>query len=577
MNKIDLLKRIFRTQIRKYFKQIVIIFLFIILSAMATTAVAWLLDPAIKKIFIEKDKVMLYVIPVAIICAFAIKSLSVFVVRIKTIKIAYSVIKNIQILLGEKILQADTSFLTSKHSGKFISNFITDTLTLSNVLNGIAVNAVKEGVTLIFLLGLMFYQNWKLSLLAITLIPLAALFSRKIGKRMGKAVTTYLSMSEVFMKYLSEILKATQVIKIFQKEKDELKNLSSVISSRTDTIIKMERTRLGAGPIMETITGFAIAIVVFTGGLQSIAGQIEIGQFFSFLTALMLAYQPVRALASVNIGIQEGLTAADRIYKLLDNKDFITNKEGSKEFIINKANVSFKNLSFKYSDGTQALKNINANIEGGTKVALVGPSGGGKSTFINLIPRFYDPQQGCIEIDSQNIKDVTIQSLRKHMAMVSQDVILFDDTVKANIAYGNIEATDEEILEASKQANCHEFIEELQNKYETLIGENGVKLSGGQKQRISIARAILKKSSIILLDEATSSLDTESEKRVQDAINKLTESKTTIIIAHRLSTISEVDKIFVIKDGELIEEGTHKNLINNSIMYKKLYEQQQLL
>tara|TARA_B100000242_G_scaffold63780_1_gene39074 strand:+ start:2266 stop:3999 length:1734 start_codon:yes stop_codon:yes gene_type:complete len=577
MNKIDLLKRIFRTQIRKYFKQIVIIFLFIILSAMATTAVAWLLDPAIKKIFIEKDKVMLYVIPVAIICAFAIKSLSVFVVRIKTIKIAYSVIKNIQILLGEKILQSDTSFLTSKHSGKFISNFTNDTLTLSNVLNGIAVNAVKEGVTLIFLLGLMFYQNWKLSLLAITLIPLAALFSRKIGKRMGKAVTTYLSMSEVFMKYLSEILKATQVIKIFQKEKDELKNLSSVISSRTDTIIKMERTRLGAGPIMETITGFAIAIVVFTGGLQSISGQIEIGQFFSFLTALMLAYQPVRALASVNIGIQEGLTAADRIYRLLDNKDFITNKEGSKEFIIGKANVSLKNLSFKYSDGTQALKNINAHIEGGTKVALVGPSGGGKSTFINLIPRFYDPQQGYIEIDSQNIKDVTIQSLRKHMAMVSQDVILFDDTVKANIAYGNIEATDEDILEASKQANCHEFIEELQNKYETLIGENGVKLSGGQKQRISIARAILKKSSIILLDEATSSLDTESEKRVQDAINNLTESKTTIIIAHRLSTISKVDKIFVIKDGELIEEGSHKNLINNSIMYKKLYEQQQLL
>ena len=291
----------------------------------------------------------------------------------------------------------------------------------------------------------------------------------------------------------------------------------------------------------------------------------------------MLAYQPVRALASVNIGIQEGLTAADRIYRLLDNKDFITNKEGSKEFIIGKANVSLKNLSFKYSDGTQALKNINAHIEGGTKVALVGPSGGGKSTFINLIPRFYDPQQGYIEIDSQNIKDVTIQSLRKHMAMVSQDVILFDDTVKANIAYGNIEATDEDILEASKQANCHEFIEELQNKYETLIGENGVKLSGGQKQRISIARAILKKSSIILLDEATSSLDTESEKRVQDAINNLTESKTTIIIAHRLSTISKVDKIFVIKDGELIEEGSHKNLINNSIMYKKLYEQQQLL
>lgn len=577
MNKIDLLKRIFKTQIKKYYKQILVIFFFIIFSALSTTAVAWLLDPAIKKIFIEKDKVMLYLIPLAIICAFLVKSLSTFMVRIKTIKIACSVIKNIQILLGEKILKSDTSFLTSKHSGKFISNFTTDTVTLSNVLNGIAVNAVKEGITLIFLLGLMFYQNWKLSLLAITLIPIAAMFSRKIGKRMGKAVLTFLTLSEVFTKYLSEILKATQVIKIFQKEKDELKNLSNVISSRTDTIIKMEKTRLGASPIMETITGFAIAIVVFTGGLQSIAGQIEMGQFFSFLTALMLAYQPVRSLASVNIGIQEGLTAANRIYQLLDNKDFIVNKEGSKEFEIKNADVQLKNLSFKYPDGTKALKNINASIEGGTKVALVGPSGGGKSTFINLIPRFYDPQEGHVEIDNQNIKDVTIQSLRKHIAMVSQDVILFDDTVKANIAYGNIEATEKEIIEASRQANCHEFIEGLKDKYETNIGENGVKLSGGQKQRISIARAILKKSSIILLDEATSSLDTESEKKVQDAINNLTESKTTIIIAHRLSTISKVDKILVIKEGELIEEGNHKNLIDNSIIYKRLYEQQQLL
>ncbi len=577
MSKIDLLKRIFKTQIKRYYKQILVIFFFIIFSALSTTAVAWLLDPAIKKIFIEKDKVMLYLIPLAIICAFLVKSLSTFMVRIKTIKIACSVIKNIQILLGEKILKSDTSFLTSRHSGKFISNFTTDTVTLSNVLNGIAVNAVKEGVTLIFLLGLMFYQDWKLSLLAITLIPIAALFSRKIGKRMGKAVLTFLTLSEVFTKYLSEILKATQVIKIFQKEKDELKNLSDVISSRTETIIRMEKTRLGASPIMETITGFAIAIVVFTGGLQSIAGQIEIGQFFSFLTALMLAYQPVRSLASVNIGIQEGLTAAERIYQLLDNKDFIVNKEGSKEFEIMNADVKLKNLSFKYPDGTEALKKINANIEGGTKVALVGPSGGGKSTFINLIPRFYDPQEGHVEIDNQNIKDVTIQSLRKHIAMVSQDVILFDDTVKANIAYGNIEATEEEILEASRKANCHEFIKGLKDKYETNIGENGVKLSGGQKQRISIARAILKKSSIILLDEATSSLDTESEKKVQDAINNLTESKTTIIIAHRLSTISKVDKILVIKEGELIEEGNHKNLIDNSIIYKRLYEQQQLL
>ena len=309
MNKLDLIKRIFRTQVKRHLTQFIIIFLFIIISAMATSAVAWLLDPAIKKIFIEKNRTLLVIIPALIILAFVIKSISTYIIRIKTIKISFNIIKNIQILMADKILKSDTSFIISKHSGKFISNFTNDTQILLNVINGIAITSVKEFVTLIALLGLMFYQNWQLSILAIIMIPVAAFFSKKFGKRMKKFVNQSLQASEVFTKFLSEILKSTTVIKIFQKEDKELDNFKNVIEDRVEKMTQVERTRLGATPIMETITGIAIAIVVFAGGYLSIKDEIEVGSFFSFLTALMLAYQPVRALASVNIGINEGLIA----------------------------------------------------------------------------------------------------------------------------------------------------------------------------------------------------------------------------------------------------------------------------
>ena len=574
MNKLDLIKRIFRTQVKRHLTQFIIIFLFIIISALATSAVAWLLDPAIKKIFIEKNRTLLVIIPALIILAFVIKSISTYIIRIKTIKISFNIIKNIQILMADKILKSDTSFIISKHSGKFISNFTNDTQILLNVINGIAIISVKEFVTLIALLGLMFYQNWQLSILAIIMIPVAAFFSKKFGKRMKKFVNQSLQASEVFTKFLSEILKSTTVIKIFQKEDKELDNFKNVIEDRVEKMTQVERTRLGATPIMETITGIAIAIVVFAGGYLSIKDEIEVGSFFSFLTALMLAYQPVRALASVNIGINEGLIAAKRIYELLDNQNNISNDPKKNNLVIKNKNIAFENVSFIYPDGTQALRNITFSIKGGSTIALVGKSGSGKSSFINLIPRFYNVSEGKISIDEQNINEVNLSSLRKEIALVSQETVLFDDTVEANIRYGRLDASKEEVLAASKNAAADEFIKELPNGYSTIIGENGVKLSGGQKQRISIARAMLKNSSIILLDEATSALDSESETKIKYAVDNLIKNRTTIIIAHRLSTIKNANKILVLSDGNLVAEGTHNELIEKSELYKKLYNQE---
>ena len=574
MNSYALVKRIFKTQVFRYLSQFLVIFAFIIISALSTAGVAWLLDPAIKKIFIEKNKVLLFLIPAAIVFAFMLKSLSTYIIRIKTIKISFNIIKNIQILMAEKILKSDTSYIISKHSGKFISNFTSDTGTLLGVINGIAISAIKEFITLIALMSLMFYQNWRLSLLAIIMIPIAAFFTKKLGKKMGKFVNKSLEASEIFTKYLSEILKATPIIKIFQKEDQELKNFKNVIEDRIDVMSRVEKTRLGAGPIMETITGMAVAIVVLAGGYLSIQNKIEVGSFFSFLTALMLAYQPVRALAGVNIGINEGIAAAKRIYALLDNVNEISDHVKSENLIIKNKDIVFENVTFSYPDGTIALKNISTKIKGGSTVALVGKSGSGKSSFINLIPRFYNITSGDIKIDGQSIKNLNIVSLRKEIALVSQEIILFDDTIKSNIAYGKINASDEEILTASNNAVADEFIKKLPNGYDSIIGENGVMLSGGQKQRLSIARAMLKNSSIILLDEATSALDTESETKVKYAIDNLIKNRTTIVIAHRLSTIKNANKIIVLNEGQLVAEGTHEELIQNSKDYQKLYNQE---
>ena len=576
MNKLQLSKRIYRTQIKKYIPDLIIIVIFMIINGAATAGVAWLLDPAIKKIFIEKDKLYLYLIPAAIVVTFLIRSVSLYLTRIQTINISYKIKESIQKNLAEKILYSDLAYIHDNHSGKFISNFTEDTSKLQNVTQTVALNSTKEIISLFFLIALMISKDIYLSMLALTIIPIAAIMSKKLGKRMGKAVFGVLEANEEFTKYLSEILKSVTLIKIFQGEKGEMSKLGKVIKNWIQKSMKVEKTRLGSAPMMEVLTGFAVALVVFAGGYRSMNGQLEVGAFFSFLTALMLAYQPVRALAGINVALNEGFSAATRIFKILDVQTLIKNSINASKLQIGEGNIQFHNVSMRYKNGPNVLNNVNLNIKGKSKVALVGSSGGGKTTVLNLIPRFYDPGEGYISIDNQKISEVTLESLRKEIALVSQDIVLFDDTIKNNLIFANAVASDEEIINACIKANCHNFISEMKDGYNTVVGENGVKLSGGQKQRISIARAILKNSSIILLDEATSALDTESEKIVQEAMNNLSEDKTTVTIAHRLSTIKNSDLIYVIDKGMVVEKGTHEELLNLNGIYRKLCDQQTL-
>ena len=575
MTNSEIFKRLIKTKVNKYFKRLVFALILSVIVALSTAATAWLLDPAIKKIFLDKDLSMLYLIPIAIVVAFSTKGISLFLARATTIKVGLDISRDLQQEMAETILKSDVHTIEDKHSAKFISNFIFDTQLMRELVSTALLNMMKDTLTLTFLICLMFYQNWRLAIFAILMIPCAAIISRSLGKRMGKAAREAQEHSGNLARFLSEILKASKVIKIYQKESFEYGRAKKVIHGLIEKLKKMTIIQIRATPIMEILTGFIIAGFIYYSGYLVMEGKIGINNFFSFLAAMMLAYQPIRSLASINIVVNQGFAAAKRIFEIIDTKISIREDENSKNLTIKDASISFKNINFSYPSSDQhAVKNLNLVIKGGSTAALVGHSGAGKSTIFNLLPRFYDPQIGTILIDDQNIGKVSLQSLRKNISLVSQDITLFDDTVMANIAYANLNASKEEVMEAAKLAAAEDFINNLPNKLETVIGENGVRLSGGQKQRLSIARALLKNSPIILLDEATSSLDAESENQVQQAIANLTKNKTTIIIAHRLSTIMNADTIFVLSNGEIAASGKHKELLNTSKIYKNLYDKQ---
>jgi len=540
-----------------------------------TAAIAWLLDPAVKKIFVEKDTTMILLIPLAIVLAFAIKGLSLYFSRVILINISQEIVRVLGSQMASTVLDSDTQTIESKHSGKYISHFLYDVNMISSMVGSGVLNLMKDSLTLIVLLGVMFYQNWRLAFFALIMMPLAAIVSKSLGKRIGKVTGESAIISGDLSKFLSEMLKASKMVKIYQREKFEFKKISEILKKHMEKQIKIASVLIRATPIMEILTGIIIGSFIYYTGFMVSSGEIEINEFFSFLTAMMLSYQPIRSLATINMLFYQGAAAAERVFGVIDTKTTIKEIEGMPKLEIKKANINFKNVSFSYpTSKDKAISNINFSIEGGTTTALVGHSGAGKSTIINLLPRFYDPTSGQIVVDEQNIHNVSLNSLRKNMSLVSQDIILFDDTVRANIAYAKLEATENEIKKACDFAAATEFIEKLPNSYETIIGENGIKLSGGQKQRVSIARAILKDSPIILLDEATSSLDADSEDKVQNAIINLTKNKTTLVIAHRLSTIIRADKIIIIDQGQLIESGTHNELLKNSSIYKNLYSKQ---
>jgi len=572
---IIILKRLFRNYVKKHFKRILLSLVLSIIVATSSAATAWLLDPAVKKIFIDKDRTLAWLIPIAIICAFAAKAISLYFARINIIKVGARIGAVLQKEIANIMLISDIQTLDNRHSGKYIANIMHDASMVQALVSTGVLNLMKDSFSIITLVSLMFYQNWKLALFAICMMPLAAIIAKSLGKRIGKATGEAGEISGRVTAFLSEIFKASRMIRIYQKEKIENENASNVITEMMNKNIKIASILIRATPIMEILTGIMIAGFIFFAGQLIDAGELEVNNFFSFLAAMMLAYQPIRSLATLNMLVYQGAASAKRVFTVTDHAIKIKNDSTLDNLIIKNSNIEFENVSFKYETTVnKAIRSINIKIEGGSMTAFVGQSGAGKSTIINLIPRFYDPQEGRIKIDNQDIKEVTLDSLRKNISLVSQDVVLFDDTVRNNILYANANASEQEFDEACRFAAANEFIEKLPNKYETIIGENGVRLSGGQKQRISIARAMLKKASIILLDEATSSLDSDSEGVVQNAIANLTKNKTTLVIAHRLSTIHNARNIFVLKNGKIIDTGNHDYLIKNSEEYKSLYQKQ---
>jgi len=575
MSNIQILKRLYRNYTKKYLSKILLSVFFTVLLAGSTSAVAYLLDPAIRLLFIEQKQSLILVIPGLIVLAFAVKGASLYLARIIMIGVSEEVRRDIQVDMFSSLINADTKSIDNKHSGKFITNLTNDVGMITGLVSTVILNLFKDSLTLIGLLTVMIYQNWKLSLVAIVMIPLASIAARTLGKRIGKVTTQQMNKAGTFNSYLIEIFKNHKLTKIFQKETYEQKRAVEYIDDLKETSKKINAVFVRASPIMEVLTGIMIAFLIFISAKLIATNELEVSNFFSFLAAMMLAYQPVRSLATLNISIQQGLSGAKRVLPVIDDKPEIQEKVNSSELKINSGQIKFENVNFKYSSKElQILNSINLDIPGKKMTALVGHSGAGKSTILNLIPRFYNSDSGDIKIDDQSIYNSTIFSLRQNISLVSQDTTLFDDTIKNNIAYANSAASNSEIEEAAKFSFASEFIEKLPNKYDTIIGENGVRLSGGEKQRISIARAILKKSPIILLDEATSSLDAETESKIQKAINFLTKGRTTIVIAHRLSTILNSDKIYVINKGTIIGEGKHNELLKSSSVYKNFYEKQ---
>ena len=576
MEKIDIIKRLYFDYSKKHIKKILFSLFFALLVAGSTSAIAYLLDPAIKKIFIEKDQTLIIIIPIFIIIAFTVKGSALYLAKILMIKVSEEVKKNMQCDMLINLISADTRLIDGKHTGKFISNITIDVFHITQLISGAILSVFKDSLTLIGLLGVMFFQNWKLSLIAIIMIPLASLAAKTLGKRIGKVTTEHMVRAGVLNLFLIELFKNHKLIKIFQKEKYENNRAEKFINDVKEKTIKIATVFVRASPVMEILTGIMIAILIYYSGKLVLKNEIDINNFFSFLAAMMLAYQPVKALAALNITINQGLSAAARILPVIDEKSKLRENDDDFELKVKKGDIELKDISFKYDSERESnvLNSVNIKMLGGKMTSIVGHSGAGKSTILNLIPRFYDSISGDIKIDNQSIYKCTISSLRKNISLVSQDTTLFDDTIRNNIAYANLDASQKEIEEAAKNSFASEFIDKLPNKYETIIGENGTRLSGGEKQRLSIARAMLKKSQIILLDEATSSLDAETENKIQEAISFLTKDRTTIVIAHRLSTILNSDRIYVMDSGKVVDEGTHGELLINSTVYKNFYEKQ---
>lgn len=571
---LSLVRRLWHEHIKPYRWHVVGGLVCMAVAAATTAVLAKMLQPLFDDVFMARNEAMLFQVAGLVLVIFVLKGLSSFGESVSMIYVGQKIIGDIQNRLFDHFIEADLAYFHARSSGELVSRFTNDV----NLMRGAVTTALtgmgKDTLSLIFLIGLMFYQDWVLATLAFFVFPVAILPIVKIGRKMRKVSINTQEEMGAFTILLHQIFQGMRVVKAYAMERYEQERAYRLIDCISQLNIKGGRVRAASHPIMETLGGCAIVIVILYGGTQVIGGNRTTGTFISFITALLLAYEPMKRLAGLNASLQEGLAAAWRVFEAIDLKPAIVSSSQAHALHVTKGEIALKEVCFSYPNGKKAVKNISLTLKAGQRIALVGPSGSGKSTLLNLIPRFYDVASGRIEIDGRDIRDVTLSSLRSHVALVSQEVILFDDTVRANIAYGRWGASEEEIVNAAKAAAAHTFIKALPEGYDTIVGEQGVRLSGGQRQRLSIARAMLKNAPLLLLDEATSSLDTASERQVQAALNRLMEGRTTIVVAHRLSTVVDADMIYVIEEGEVSEKGTHLELLDNNKTYAKLVDLQ---
>ena len=577
-NTIRLLKRLFANYVRKHYSKLIISIFCMIIVAGATALNAWMMQPVLDEIFINKNKTLIVLIPIAVITIAIFKGIASYVQSIFMSFIGYRLVADVQNQMFRAAIRCDLSFHNEINSGTMVSRFIADVGALSRGVHNVIINIIKDSFTFVFLIGVMFYHDTKLAFLALFVFPIAIYPIRRIGKRLRKiSKSTQVGFGMLTSK-LSESFSAIKTIKAFGSENFESKRIDKEIINIFNLTYKSTKVNSIARPLMEIISGCAIGAIIFIGGSQVIQGQTTPGTFFSFLTALLMAYQPVKSLASLNATLQIAMASAERVFEILDKKPLMKETKHPKDNMIdlkNKNNINISKISFKYPNSTKLiLKNINLKIYNGERVALVGYSGAGKTTLLNLLPRFFDPYKGKIEIGGIDVKNLSFNFIRNYFSLVSQDIVLFDETLKYNICYGSNKYSKADLQNACKKSHCSEFIKKFPRGFNEIIGENGSKLSGGQKQRVAIARAFIRNSPFLLLDEATSSLDSRSEKKIHDSLDKLISNKTALIIAHRLSTVIDADRIVIINNGEVVDVGKHSTLIKTSKIYKHLHELQ---
>ncbi|NQV83429.1 MAG: ATP-binding cassette domain-containing protein [Rhodospirillales bacterium] len=566
--------RLWHESIRPYFGWILLAVLCMGCMAAATAFSAWLMEPVVNEVFIAENRNLLWPLGGAVFLTFLIKGLANYGQSVLMSFVGFRIIADNQNRLFAHLARMDIAFFHNNSTGKLISRFTVDInqmrVAVSNVLTGFG----KDLLSLVGLVSVMFLKDWQLAAISIFIFPLAAVPVLRIGRRMRKVTANTQEEMGLLTTFLEQTFQGIRVVKAYGMEGYEKSRIGGIVERIFKLTLKSARTRAVSSPIMETLGGVAVCVVIIYGGNRVIDGATTSGAFFSFIMALLLAYEPMKRLANLNASLQEGLAGAQRLFALMDTEPAIFEKPDATELTAVKGDIHLDNVYFSYSHGKPALNGISLEVPAGKRVALVGASGAGKTTILNLIPRFYDVNEGNVVIDGINVRDVTFASLFANVALVSQEITLFDDTVRANIAYGRAGASEEDIIKAARNAAAHDFILDLSDGYDTMVGEQGVRLSGGQRQRLAIARAMLKNAPVLLLDEATSALDTESERQVQVALTKLMAGRTTLVIAHRLSTVTSADLIYVIDRGRVMEQGSHQELISQDGAYQRLYNLQ---